>query len=247
MFQDHPNLQVQCNIAKRSCLFARHLLRAIAFTSRSCFSILNTSVQICQACNESMNICKVQCCAILCKSHVACHVIVAAWQSTQAEEMSSTGCWIISQEKQHLRSRCKSGVVSWYSCWTLWNSKKNSNDPGITKVIYAIYSTPQCFPPACSHLFLFSQAVTRALKPQGKDKVTKTEKNTPGVRLRKNLGRWLIGSGVTCGDTSGTCATPCARIVICSKRWIAFCHVLVFSQALRALNEAEGLKVKLLW
>lgn len=179
MFQDHPNLQVQCNIAKRSCLFARHLLRAIAFTSRSCFSILNTSVQICQACNESMNICKVQCCAILCKSHVACHVIVAAWQSTQAEEMSSTGCWIISQEKQHLRSRCKSGVVSWYSCWTLWNSKKNSNDPGITKVIYAIYSTPQCFPPACSHLFLFSQAVTRALKPQGKDKVTKTEKITP--------------------------------------------------------------------
>lgn len=57
--------------------------------------------------------------------------------------------------------------------------KKNSNDPGITKVIYAIYSTPQCFPPACSHLFLFSQAVTRALKPQGKDKVTKTEKITP--------------------------------------------------------------------
>lgn len=64
------HLQVQCNIAKRSCLFARHLLRAIAFTSRSCFSILNTSVQICKACTESMNICKS---AVLCNSmQVSC-------------------------------------------------------------------------------------------------------------------------------------------------------------------------------
>lgn len=162
------HLQVQCNIAKRSCLFARHLLRAIAFTSRSCFSILNTSVQICKACNESMNICKsagnsmqVSCC-------MSCHSGCLAKHTSGRDELHR----VLNHQpgettpQESIQIRC---------CFLIFlldslKLKKNSNDPGITKVIYAIYSTPQCFPPACSHLFLFSQAVTRALKPQGKHK-----------------------------------------------------------------------------
>ena len=170
MFQDHPNLQVQCNIAKRSCLFARHLLRAIAFTSRSCFSILNTSVQICQACNESVNICKS---AVLCNFMqvsccMSCHSGCLAKHTSGRDELHR----VLNHQpgettpQESMQIRC---------CFLIFlldslKLKKNSNDPGITKVIYAIYSTPQCFPPACSHLFLFSQAVTRALKPLQGDK-----------------------------------------------------------------------------